>query len=296
MKIGISEWYPGAGSRAGRWSIESAQLIEELGFHSVWLPEHVVFMPRYTSRYPYEQAGAVEVNATRGVHDPLVLAGAIAAATLRLRIGTYVMVVPQRNPVVTARQIATVDQLSGGRFNFGVGVGWSAEEYAVLDVPFERRGARMDEYLRAMKATWSDDELTEFHGEFVDFPPLYAFPKPIQRPHPPIIVGGNSPATLRRIVELGDGWAGYSQSYDDIARFTEELENALTAAGRSRAEVSLRVGRRAKGKTEQDWEDDATYIRRCADLGLDEVVVSPRIGDDAYEHDMTRYAEIVGLR
>lgn len=294
MKIGISEYCGGYGPRGGRWAIDAAQLIEQLGYNSMWLPDHVVFFPEYSSEYPYESGGKKEVHTVLGVLDPLIAASSIAAATSTLRIGTYVYVVPQRDPIVTARQVACVDQLSNGRFEFGVGVGWSEEEYAVLGTPFERRGARMDDYLRAFRALWSADEVSEYHGEFVDIPPLYAHPKPVQE-RLPIIVGGNSAASMRRIVENGDGWAGYSQTYDDIARFLEGVEEKLAKAGRSRSELSMKVGRRSKGSTEKHWEEDAAYIARCAELGLDEVVVSPRIGDDDYERDMRRFAEIIGV-
>lgn len=294
MKLGISELFTGSDARAGSWSTDAAQLIEEIGFASVWLPEHVVFFPEYRSQYPYESGGAQEVNRMLGVIDPLVLAASIGAATKTLRIGTYVFVVPQRNPIITARQVASIDQLTGGRFEFGVGVGWAEEEYAALDVPFARRGARMNEYLAAMRALWSPEELTEFSGEFVDFPPLYCFPKPAQ-PRLPIIVGGNSDASLRRIVEYGDGWAGYSQTFDDIEAFIAKLSTAMEAAGRQMSELSLKVGRRSKGKTEKDWEDDRAYIDHVLSLGIDEVVVSPRIGDEHYERDMRRYAEIMDL-
>ncbi|TQJ29955.1 LLM class F420-dependent oxidoreductase [Microbacterium sp. SLBN-146] len=294
MKLGISELFTGSDARAGSWSTDAAQLIEEIGFTSVWLPEHVVFFPEYRSQYPYESGGAQEVNRMLGVIDPLVLAASIGAATTTLRIGTYVFVVPQRNPIITARQVASIDQLTGGRFEFGVGVGWAEEEYAALDVPFARRGARMNEYLAAMRALWSPEELTEFSGEFVEFPPLYCFPKPAQ-PRLPIIVGGNSDASLRRIVEYGDGWAGYSQTFDDIEAFIAKLSTAMEAAGRQMSELSLKVGRRSKGKTEKDWEDDRAYIDHVLSLGIDEVVVSPRIGDENYERDMRRYAEIMDL-
>ncbi|MGX1703147.1 LLM class F420-dependent oxidoreductase [Microbacterium sp. NPDC055357] len=294
MKLGISEIFTGTGPRSGSWANDAAQLIEEIGYNSVWLPEHVVFFPEYTSQYPYESGGAEEVHRMLGVIDPLVLASSIAAATKTLRIGTYVFVVPQRNPIITARQVASVDQLSDGRFEFGVGVGWSEEEYSALDVPFSRRGARMDEYLAAMRALWSPEELTSFSGEFVDFPPLYCFPKPAQT-RLPIIVGGNSDASLRRIVEFGDGWAGYSRTPEDIEIFIERLSTLMDAAGRQMSELSLKVGRRSKGKTEQDWEHDRAYIDQVMRLGIDEVVVSPRIGDENYESDMRRFAEIVGL-
>jgi probable F420-dependent oxidoreductase len=294
MKLGISELFPRVGPRDGSWSMETAQLIEEIGYNSVWLPEHVVFFPSYASQYPYESGGAEEVHRTLGVHDPLVLASALAAATDTLRIGTYVMVVPQRNPIILGRQIASIDQLSRGRFELGCGVGWSEEEYAALDVPFERRGERMNEYLGIMRKLWAEDELTEHHGEFYDFPELYCFPKPAQK-RLPIIVGGNSKATLDRIVKYGDGWAGYSRTHEDIRIFVDRLDAELEKAGRSRSELSLKVGRRSKGKTEKDWEDDLAYIEEAFKLGIDEVVVSPRIGDDNYEKDMRRYAEIVGL-
>lgn len=294
MRLGISELFTGAGARSGSWSTDAAQLIEEIGFTSVWLPEHVVFFPEYRSQYPYESGGAQEVNRMLGVIDPLVLAASIGTATKTLRIGTYVFVVPQRNPIITARQVASIDQLTGGRFEFGVGVGWAEEEYAALDVPFARRGARMNEYLAAMRALWSPEELTEFSGELVEFPPLYCFPKPAQ-PRLPIIVGGNSDASLRRIVEYGDGWAGYSQTFDDIETFIAKLSTAMEAAGRQMSELSLKVGRRSKGKTEKDWEDDRVYIDHVMSLGIDEVVVSPRIGDEHYERDMRRYAEIMDL-
>ncbi|WP_150238382.1 LLM class F420-dependent oxidoreductase [Nocardiopsis quinghaiensis] len=293
-KLGISELFPGTGSRSGTWSNDAAQLIEEIGYNSVWLPEHVVFFPDYRSKYPYESGGGAEVNRTLGVHDPLVLAASIAASTETLRIGTYVFVVPQRNPIVTARQVASLDQLSGGRFEFGVGVGWAEEEYEALDVPFERRGARMNDYLAAMRVLWAEEELSEYRGEFVEFDPLYCFPKPAQRPLP-VIVGGNSASTLRRIVEFGDGWAGYSQTHEDIRIFLEQLEEGMTAAGRDMSELSLKVGRRNKGSTEKDWEDTRAYIDEAFRLGIDEVVVSPRIGDENYERDMRRYAEIIGL-
>lgn len=192
-------------------------------------------------------------------------------------------------------KIVVADHLSGGRFDFTVGVGWSAEEYQALGVPFERRGERTDEYLDVMKLLWSDEALTEFKGEFVQFAPLFASPKPLQQPHPPIVVSGNSKATIRRIVEHGQGWAGYSLSLEEIEIFIGNLDVALNAAGRSLDEIKLRIGLRAKGKTESDWEDDAKYIEGCERLGLHEVIVSPRLPTQDYEKLTQRYAEIVGI-
>lgn len=295
MRIGISEMFTGVDGRDGAWTRETAQLLEELGFNSLWVPEHVVFFPEYTSSYPYGTLGRVEVEATKGVFDPMAVICALATATRTIRLATYVCVIAQRNPILLAREVVVADHLSGGRFDLTVGVGWSAEEYEALGVPFERRGQRTDEYLTAMKLLWSDQDLVEFKGEFVSFAPLYAYPKPLQQPHPPIVVSGNSPATIRRIVEHGQGWAGYSLSLDEVARFIEDLDRALTAAGRSLEEIKLRIGLRAKGKTEADWEEDARYIQGCERLGLHEVVVSPRLPTEGYQEMTRRYAEIVGI-
>lgn len=295
MRVGISELFTGEGGRQRGFLLGAATLIEELGFHALWYPEHVVFFPEYTSQYPYGTAGRTEVERLRGVYDPFTALAAVAAVTTEIRLGTYVCVLAQRNPVVTARDIATVDQLSEGRFDFGVGVGWSAEEFAALGVPFERRGARTDEYLAAMRVLWSDEEVTGFDGEFVSFEPLLAYPKPTQRPHPPIVVGGNSEATIRRIVQHGQGWAGYNLTHDEIGRFIERLSRALDAAGRSIDEIQLRVGRRATDRTPEAWEDDARYIEACEPLGLHEVVVSPRPLTEGYETTLRRYADAIGL-
>jgi len=294
IKVGISELFTGEHGRDAVFLRDTSQLIESLGFGSIWLPEHVVFFPEFTDRYPYGTLGRNEVDATRGILDPLLAAIAVGVATERVRIGSYVLVAAQRNPVLLARQIANVDVLTGGRFEFGVGVGWSSQEYAALDVPFEHRGARTDEVLAMLKRLWVD-ELASFDGIYYSFEPLLLYPKPVQRPHPPIVVGGNSEATIRRIVAYGDGWAGYTLTLDEVARFIERLDAALVAAGRSLDEITLRIGRRATERTEAAWEQDARYLEGCERLGLHEVVVSPRFEVDGYERSAERYAQIVGL-
>jgi len=295
MKIGISELFTGSDGRDRGFVRDTAQLLEGLGFNSVWLPEHVVFFPEYRDSYPYGTQGANEVFATPGLLDPFVVGSSIAAVTERIRIGTYVCVVAQRHPIFLARDVANLDVLSGGRFEFGIGVGWSSQEFEALGVPFPHRGRRTDECLVAMKRLWSGDRLSEHHGEFYEFEPLFAYPKPVQRPHPPIVVGGNSEATIRRIVAHGDGWAGYTLTHDEIKAFIDRLAAALEAAGRSLDEITLRIGRRARALSEEAWEEDARYIEACEALGIHEVVVSPRFPVDGYERMATRYAEIVGI-
>lgn len=295
VRVGISELFTGEHGRDQVFLRDTSQLLEGLGFSSIWLPEHVVFFPEYRDNYPYGTLGRNEVNATRGIIDPLLAAVAVGMATERVRIGSYVLVAAQRNPVLLARQIANADVLSGGRFEFGVGVGWSSQEFDALDVPFAARGARTDDVLRILRLLWTED-LAGYDSEYYSFEPLLLYPKPVQAGGPPIVVGGNSAATIRRIVEHGNGWAGYSLGLDDVARFIERLDAALTAAGRSLSEVTLRIGRRATDTTEAAWEEDARYIEGCMALGLHEVVVSPRFEVDGYERAAQRYAEIVGIQ
>jgi probable F420-dependent oxidoreductase len=293
MKIGLSEQFNG-GERGIDFAIGAVQLAESLGFEEIWFPEHVVYFPDYASTYPYGSQGQAEVHSLRGKMEPFVAIAAMAGATSRIRFGTYVCVVAERHPIHLAREVATVDEVSRGRFDFGVGVGWLKDEYEAVGVPFEARGRRTDECLAAMKELWTAEEST-FDGTFYKFGPLYANPKPRQQPHPPILVGGNSPATIRRIVEYGDGWLGYTLEPDEVARFIEDLDRALTAAGRSLDEMQLMVGRRAKGVSEEEWESDARYIEKCEALGIEQVVLSPRIPLDGYEERTRTLARIVGL-
>ncbi|MBS4754538.1 LLM class F420-dependent oxidoreductase [Nocardioides sp. zg-ZUI104] len=293
MKIGLSEQFNG-GNRGVDFAIGAAQLAEGLGFEEIWFPEHVVYFPDYESDYPYGSQGQAEVHSLRGKMEPFVAIAAMASATTTIRFGTYVCVVAERHPIHLAREVATVDEVSRGRFDFGVGVGWLQGEYEAVGVPFAARGRRTDECLAAMKELWIAEE-SSFHGEFYNFGPLYANPKPRQSPHPPILVGGNSPATIKRIVEYGDGWLGYTLEPDEVARFIEDLDGALSKAGRSLDDVQLMVGRRAKEVSDEAWEADARYIEQVEKLGIEQVVLSPRIPLEGYEEKTRALARIVGL-
>ena len=221
----------------------AAKAAEERGFHSVWVPEHVVLFDDYTSPYPYSEDGKIPgVSADQlGMLEPLSTLCYLAAETERIRLGTGVLLVPQRNPVYTAKEVANVDWLSNGRFDFGIGVGWLAEEFRVCGVPFERRGARCDSYLRAMKSLWCDD-VSEYKDEFYEIPPTRFLPKPIQRPHPPIHVGGESRVALRRVARYGQGWFGFNLAPDQVAPHLATLDELLAAEGRSRREIEVSVG------------------------------------------------------
>ena len=214
--------------------------IEDRGFESIWVPEHVVLFDEYESAYPYSPDGRFPGGADSGMLEPLQALTYLAAVTDRVRLGTGICLVPQRNPVYTAKAVTDLDSLSGGRVDFGVGVGWLREEFAAVAMPFERRGPRTDEHLQVMKALWCD-EVSEFHGEFYDLDPCRMYPKPIQAPHPPIHIGGESDAAMRRVARHGQGWFSFNRLPEDLPEPLARLDAALAAEGRSRSDVVLSV-------------------------------------------------------
>ena len=206
---------------------------EARGFESIWVAEHVVLFDDYASQYPYSPDGRFPGGADTGLLEPLTALTYLAAVTDRIRLGTGICLVPQRNPVYTAKQVVDLDVLSGGRVDFGVGIGWLAEEFEALGVPFERRGARCDEYLAVMRALWCD-EVSEHHGELYDLPACKMYPKPVQLPHPPIHVGGESDAALRRVARHGQGWYTFNRTPEDLDAPLARLDELLAAEGRAR--------------------------------------------------------------
>lgn len=219
--------------------VGAAQRIEAAGFAAVWVPEHVLFFPDYASEYPYSPDGKVPGNPD-GVLDPFAALTFIAAHTTTLRLGTGICLVPQRQPVYTAKMVADLDYLSGGRVDFGIGIGWLEEEFDALGMDFSARAARTNEYMEAMKALWGADPVS-FHGETVTINNAQFNPKPVQSPHPPIFVGGESTPALRRVATFADGWYGYGVTPDNIAEHLARLDTHLEAAGRDRSEIKIYV-------------------------------------------------------
>jgi len=183
-----------------------AQAAEDLGFDSIWISDHVVVPERITSSYPYSPDGRFPVSPAQPYWDPIPTLSYIAGRTSRVRLGTHVLVLPYRHPLLTAKMITTLDNLSGGRVDFGIGVGWMREEFEALGQnTYDRRGAATDEQLRILKQVWTEG-VSSFAGEFWSFPSLGALPRPVQQPHPPIWVGGHSKAARRRTARYADGW------------------------------------------------------------------------------------------
>lgn len=213
---------------------------EKRGFHSIWVAEHVVLFDDYGSRYPYADSGRIPVREGTGILDPFSALSFIAAVTERIRLGTGICLVPQRNPVYTAKDVATLDWLSGGRVDFGVGIGWLAEEFAALGVPFERRAARTREYLEVMRRLWCDEH-PEYDGKFYHLPTTRQYPKPVQQPHPPIHMGGNADSALRRAAHLAQGWYGFNLSPEEFGAKVERLRELLAERGRPRSEMLVTI-------------------------------------------------------
>jgi probable F420-dependent oxidoreductase len=214
--------------------------VEERGFESIWVAEHVVLFDDYDSRYPYSPDGRFPGGGDTGLLEPLTALTYLAAVTDRVRLGTGICLVPQRNPVYTAKQVADLDLLSGGRVDFGIGIGWLREEFDALNVPFAQRGRRTDEYLQVITSLWTE-ETSSFAGDLYDLPPCRLYPKPVQIPHPPIHVGGESDAAMRRAARFGQGWFTFNRLPDDLPAALAALDGHLAPLGRSRADRDFLV-------------------------------------------------------
>jgi probable F420-dependent oxidoreductase len=222
-----------------RYSIGPAELaraVEERGFESLFFPEHT-HIPT-SRRSPWPGGGDLPPE-YRETLDPFLALTAAAAATERLKIGTGVCLVVERDPITLAKEVATLDHLSGGRFLFGIGGGWNREEMENHGTDPKRRFAVLRERTLAMKEIWTKDE-AEFHGEFVDFDPIWSWPKPVQQPHPPILVAGNGPGTLDRVMEYGDGWIPIpGRGAVKLGEGTEQLRRRAAEQGRPPVPVSV---------------------------------------------------------
>jgi len=243
-----------------------AEAAEEAGFASVWVGEHVVFLDEYSSKYPYADDGRIGLPAESGLLELFTTLTYLAAVTQRIRVGTAVCLVPQRNPVYTAKSVATADWLSGGRVDFGVGIGWLREEFEVLHMPFDDRAAINTEYLAVMRSCWRD-AVSSYEGTHYSLPPCRMYPKPVQQPNPPIYFGGETDAALRRAATLGDGWHGFNHLPESAAASVRRLERFLADAGRTRADLDVTVGAYLQPV-------QPSHLPAYRDAGVDQLVLS----------------------
>lgn len=216
---------------------ELASALEERNFESLFLPEHT-HIP--TSRKTPWPGGGELPREYSHTHDPFIALAIAAAATKNLKLGTGICLVPQRDPIVTAKVIASLDQLSAGRFIFGIGAGWNVDEMENHGVVHKTRFRQMREHVLAMKALWSEEEAS-FHGEFVNFDPVWSYPKPHQQPNPPIILGGETDHTMRRIVEFCDGWLPRPRGGFDVIKGVQRLKEIADENGRDMSTLSVTV-------------------------------------------------------
>ena len=277
-----------------------ARAAEDAGLESVWVPHHDAIPARRKSVYPYQQS-KTERAFTPGVQwlDPLVTLGAIAAITERIRLGTAVLILSQRNPIVTATEVASLDQLSGGRIELGIGVGWMAEEFAALGVSFAERGAAADEYIEAMRVLWRSAEPCSYEGAHVSFKDIVTTCRPVDG-SVPIWVGGHTNPALRRSAKLGDGWHGFEASIEDVRRYRERLEKHCADAGRDIATLRMAVHRNIEPPFEaQNFLPERPFIkaadavdtlRQYEELGVDLVVLDLHYMPD----EVVRVLEWVG--
>jgi probable F420-dependent oxidoreductase len=210
-----------------------ARLVEERGFESLWLPEHTHIPASRRTPYP---AGGDLPEMYWHTHDPFVALGAAATVTDQIKLATGICLIVERDPIVTAKEVATVDHLSGGRFLFGVGAGWNEEEMENHGTDPHRRFSLMRERVEAMKEIWTADD-AEYHGEHVDFGPIWSWPKPVQKPHPPVIVGGNGENVLKRVIRFGDEWMPNRAS--GLRERIAQLQEMASEAGRGEIPVTL---------------------------------------------------------
>jgi probable F420-dependent oxidoreductase len=238
-----------------------SSLAEELGYDSIWAGEHVVL--------PTPRRPPSPMDPTDAILDPLVALAFIAGHTEHVRLGTGIVILPQRNPLVLAKQLASLDWLSGGRLMFGLGVGYLEPEMTAIGVPMERRGTRSDEYLAAMRALW-EQEQPAFDGEFASFSGVDAHPRPLQRPLP-VIVAGHSPAGHRRAARHADGWCGFMLNLDETAEQVAGLERALTDAGRTRDGFEITLVPRGR--------IDSEAVAAYGEVGVDRLALLPRVDD-----------------
>ncbi len=252
------------GMRSSRTIVGLSQLAEDCGFESVWTAEHVMVPVDYTSKYPYNDRGKMDAEPETNMVDPIVALSLVAGATKSIKLGTGVNILPQASPLLMAKQAASLDFVSGGRLLLGLGIGWLKEEFIAMDTPFERRGARFDDYVVAMKKVWSG-EVVEHKSEFVHWTGFKSYPVPVQQPHMPVIIGGNAGRVFERVAKHGDGWyAPPLKDPEELAPRIEALRKTCEEVGRDFNDIEISAMWDARGGLDA--------ANRMAEMGVSRLV------------------------
>ena len=271
MKFGIMFASTGAfASAEGAAAI--ATHADQTNIESIWSVEHVVIPDGYQSQYPYSDSGKIPGAEDADIPDPLIWLAYCAGITKHVRLATGILIVPQRNPVVLAKECASLDKLSNGRFDLGIGVGWLEEEFKALGLPFAERGARTDDYVAAMRALWSQDKAS-YDGKFASFHDAIQRPQPVQSGGVPIVVGGHSKAAARRAGRLGDGFFPISATEEDLVGLLDLMKETAAAEGRDGDAITVTVG---------SWSprrDSLDKVKELEQLGVDRLIVAPPTGN-----------------
>jgi probable F420-dependent oxidoreductase len=286
MRVGI--YLPQIGPDASRARVvETAQAAEAAGFDSLWGLDHVVLREDYGTPYPYAASGRLPIPTTANLLEPLILLTYAAAVTERIALGTAVLVLPMRAPVLHAKMLASLDHLAGGRFILGAGIGWWKEEFAALSMPFAQRGKRMDEYLQVLKQLWSM-EYAEFRGEFYNAAGWACHPHP---PRPiPIWLGGNSQQQLRRVGQFADGWLANPAMLSTLEADFDRAREAAVRAGRSAEALQLAVNRVAV-LSRSDMPAAADTLMRLKERGVDHAILVVAPGETDATSLLQAFAE-----
>jgi probable F420-dependent oxidoreductase len=267
MKFGAFLW-----QRRGEDLAANAWLAEELGFESLWMGEHLGFPVEFKSPYPYDESGKPPVRNDAMIHDPLIVFAYLAAVTRTIKFATGVYILPLRNPFSIAKAIASLDQLSNGRFLFGVGIGWLKEEFEWVGMDWNNRARRSNETLRLMEALFTQ-EVPTFKGQTLSTRDFYFNPKTIQLPHPPYIIGGNTDAAIKRACRLGDGWYGIGKTLDEALALVKRVREIETGYQRTQP-LELTMGAQWRSTSVGD-------VNRLAEAGVERVLPSGLVARDS---------------
>jgi probable F420-dependent oxidoreductase len=280
MNVGISVPLPAYLVDVGAM----ARTAEALGFESFWCAEHPFIPVHTTSRFPGTTDGVIPEAYSHFI-DPFVALARASGTTSRIKLATGIVLVPERHPLLLAKEVSTLDLFSGGRFLFGIGAGWLREETQLMGGDFDHRWGQTRESILAMKELWTKPE-AEFHGKFYDFPPVRSNPKPAQKPHPPVLLGGDAPRVLERVVAWGDGWLPNRVTPVELREKRATLDRLAKEAGRDPAAISISV---------HGQPADRDLITRFHDAGATRVIVRPGASKSEPEmvRELTRIAEAV---